>query len=63
MTYPRPDFERNPLHWESLNGQWDFLFDDGDSGLNENWQRKGLPQKVNVETSANRKETGQNDSV
>ncbi|KAF5664533.1 hypothetical protein FDENT_12845 [Fusarium denticulatum] len=63
MTYPRPDFERNPLRWESLNGQWDFLFDDGDSGLNENWQRKGLPEKVNFDTSTNRKETGQNDSV
>ncbi|KAM0222946.1 hypothetical protein ACHAQD_003676 [Fusarium lateritium] len=63
MTYPRPDFERNPLRWESLNGQWDFLFDDGDAGLAENWQRTGLPEKVNVTTTTNRKETGQSDSV
>ncbi|KAJ3518467.1 hypothetical protein NM208_g14503 [Fusarium decemcellulare] len=54
MTYPRPDFERNPLRWETLNGQWDFLFDDGDAGLSENWQRSGLPEKATVFTSSTR---------
>lgn len=28
--YPRPDFQR--ACWESLNGEWAFDFDDGDSG-------------------------------
>ncbi|KAF4984095.1 hypothetical protein FZEAL_634 [Fusarium zealandicum] len=64
MTYPRPDFERSPLRWETLNGQWDFLFDDGDAGLSENWQRSGLPEKVNVNTTAARNEaSSESDSV
>ena len=45
-TYPRPDFERSNLLWTSLNGSWDFLFDDEDTGLDEQWQSKGLPQQV-----------------
>ncbi|CAF3618135.1 hypothetical protein SNK03_002807 [Fusarium graminearum] len=63
MTYPRPDFERNPLRWESLNGQWDFLFDDGDAGLSENWQRSGLPEEVKVTTSTTSRKEGGQDSV
>ncbi|KAF4469307.1 glycoside hydrolase family 2 [Fusarium albosuccineum] len=64
MTYPRPDFERNPLRWETLNGQWDFLFDDGDAGLSENWQRSGLPEKATVFTSSTRTEaSAESDSV
>ncbi|KAF2143944.1 glycoside hydrolase family 2 protein [Aplosporella prunicola CBS 121167] len=47
-TYPRPDFERTSLRWKSLNGPWDFLFDDDDSGLYERWQLKGLPSQVLV---------------
>ena len=46
--YPRPDFERNPLRWESLNGPWDFIFDDDDVGLLERWQLTGLPAQVEV---------------
>ena len=52
--YPRPDFERHPLRWESLNGPWDFLFDDDDVGLVRGWQQAGLPEKVEVTTSATR---------
>ncbi|OJJ43920.1 hypothetical protein ASPZODRAFT_153910 [Penicilliopsis zonata CBS 506.65] len=44
MEYPRPDFQRTPLKWASLNGPWDFLFDDSDSGLSS-WPRHGLPDK------------------
>ncbi|KAJ4207519.1 hypothetical protein NW767_002772 [Fusarium falciforme] len=63
-SYPRPDFERNPLRWETLNGQWDFLFDDADTGLAENWQRTGLPEKVSVTTSNTREgASAESDSV
>ncbi|KAF2020422.1 glycoside hydrolase family 2 protein [Aaosphaeria arxii CBS 175.79] len=47
-TYPRPDFERSGLNWKSLNGPWDFLFDDEDAGLLSNWHRNGLPERVEV---------------
>ncbi|KAK7431643.1 hypothetical protein QQZ08_001861 [Neonectria magnoliae] len=50
--YPRPDFQRDPLQWESLNGPWDFLFDDDDAGLAARWHRSGLPDKVAVASSA-----------
>ncbi|EOD48097.1 putative glycoside hydrolase family 2 protein [Neofusicoccum parvum UCRNP2] len=48
QAYPRPDFERADLHWRSLNGPWDFLFDDDDVGLSERWQLQGLPDQVVV---------------
>ncbi|KPM39008.1 hypothetical protein AK830_g7552 [Neonectria ditissima] len=50
--YPRPDFQRNPLQWASLNGPWDFLFDDDDAGLAARWHRTGLPAAVSVATPA-----------
>lgn len=46
--YPRPDFERANLLWKSLNGAWDFLFDDDDAGLSERWQLNGLPEQAVV---------------
>lgn len=46
--YPRPDFARAELHWRTLNGQWNFLFDDADLGLDEFWQQKGLPAQASV---------------
>ncbi|KAF2096774.1 glycoside hydrolase family 2 multidomain protein [Rhizodiscina lignyota] len=45
-VYPRPDFERPQLNWTLLNGPWDFLFDDEDVGLDENWHQEGLPDSV-----------------
>src|SRR5689334_6558337 len=36
--FPEPQFERSS--WLSLNGTWDFSFDDQDRGLNENWQKR-----------------------
>ena len=33
--HPRPDFMR--ADWTTLNGQWEFEFDDGDVGLRERW--------------------------
>jgi beta-galactosidase/beta-glucuronidase len=33
--YPQPQFERE--QWMTLNGPWEFEFDDNDVGLTENW--------------------------
>jgi beta-galactosidase/beta-glucuronidase len=40
--FPRPDMERRL--WMSLNGEWDFAFDDSDSGLAARWYASGLPE-------------------
>lgn len=50
--YPRPDFERTPLQWQSLNGPWDFLFDDDDVGLSRRWAQLGIPDHVSREAAA-----------
>ncbi|MEK4186946.1 glycoside hydrolase family 2 protein [Paenibacillus sp. FSL L8-0494] len=45
--YPRPQFARKD--WLSLNGEWDFTFDDEDVGEEEQWYRadvKGLFSRV-----------------
>jgi beta-galactosidase/beta-glucuronidase len=41
-TYPRPDFQRTPLNWSSLDGPWTFTFDDTDSGKAEKWHKASL---------------------
>src|SRR5688572_22380797 len=33
--FPQPQFER--ADWQTLNGQWQFEFDDKNTGLDENW--------------------------
>ncbi len=33
--YPQPQFQRE--QWMSLNGRWEFEFDDADAGLAGNW--------------------------
>ena len=33
--YPQPQFER--ADWQTLNGPWQFEFDDTNAGLDENW--------------------------
>lgn len=40
--YPRPDFRRPSLRWESLNGPWDIVFDDTDTGLDDHWQLSSI---------------------
>lgn len=35
--HPRPDFVR--ADWQTLNGRWEFEFDDADRGLAERWYR------------------------
>ncbi|KAE8147551.1 glycoside hydrolase superfamily [Aspergillus avenaceus] len=42
-SYPRPDFQRPALNWTSLDGSWDFTFDDGDNGQSQRWQHQGIP--------------------
>lgn len=41
--YPRPDFQRTNLCWQSLDGVWDFLFDDRNEGVHQGWHTHGLP--------------------
>ncbi|KAF3766623.1 family 2 glycoside hydrolase [Cryphonectria parasitica EP155] len=45
-SYPRPDFQRPGLNWASLNGPWDFFFDDKDEGLSENWHLSSPPASL-----------------
>ena len=33
--YPQPQFQRE--HWLSLNGAWEFEFDDANAGLDADW--------------------------
>lgn len=44
QSYPRPDFSRSSLNWTSLNGPWNFYFDDKDIGLSESWQLNSPPK-------------------
>jgi beta-galactosidase/beta-glucuronidase len=43
--YPRPDWLRPRLKWESLNGPWKFAFDDEDAGVEAEWQYDGIPEE------------------
>ncbi|KAF9739482.1 Beta-glucuronidase 1 [Paraphaeosphaeria minitans] len=49
QQYPRPDWQRPSLSWQSLNGPWSFLFDDNDVGQAQGWQLSGLPSEVSVD--------------
>ncbi|KAH7324953.1 glycoside hydrolase family 2 protein [Stachybotrys elegans] len=60
-SYPRPDFERTALRWESLNGPWDFLFDDEDVGLSQQWQKSGLPSSAATTAPAEADAAGNSD--
>lgn len=45
---PQPQFARP--EWQTLNGEWEFEFDDANAGLRENWAatKKALPRKIIV---------------
>jgi hypothetical protein len=60
--YPRPDFERSELSWKSLNGIWDFLFDDEDVGLISRWHLHGLPNEAIVQNAENTEELAKKES-
>ncbi|CAI6088638.1 unnamed protein product [Clonostachys chloroleuca] len=62
--YPRPDFERSHIRWQSLNGPWDFIFDDDDSGLSKLWQQSGLPNETSASiTPSPQGNTKESDSI
>ena len=45
--HPRPDFARE--HWQSLNGVWQFAFDDENRGVREHWEcADALPLEIDV---------------
>jgi beta-galactosidase/beta-glucuronidase len=46
VEVPRPDFVRRT--WMSLEGLWDFSFDDNDIGLSRKWFLNGLPEPVKI---------------
>lgn len=46
QEYPRPDFIRDD--WLSLNGSWDFNFDDNDLGIQDEWYRHGFPSPQTI---------------
>lgn len=45
--HPRPDFFR-PV-WQTLNGTWQFAFDEGNKGLSEGWQAPGVALPLSIE--------------
>lgn len=45
-AHPRPGFVREA--WHSLDGQWDFAFDDDNVGLKEGWYRKTTPFPMSI---------------
>lgn len=49
--YPRPDFVRESLCWQSLDGPWSFIFDDNDIGLSEGWHLNGIPNETTISAS------------
>ncbi len=53
MTLPRPDYPRPQFvrdGWESLNGEWEFAFDDANVGLSAKWQKgeTALDRRIQV---------------
>jgi beta-galactosidase/beta-glucuronidase len=62
VEYPRPDFKR-PL-WQTLNGIWDFAFDDAGTGEAQRWQGGdiSLPLKINVPFPYQSKDSDINDN-
>ncbi|KAF2259207.1 glycoside hydrolase [Lojkania enalia] len=57
-NYPRPDFQRSNLQWQSLNGPWDFIFDDEDIGLKAFWHQNGLPDQVQLQQDTTQRAQG-----
>jgi beta-galactosidase/beta-glucuronidase len=45
--YPRPQFVRDKGSWESLNGPWNFAFDDSCEGVRKSWF-KTFPQGLKI---------------
>ncbi|MDR1128687.1 MAG: glycoside hydrolase family 2 [Treponema sp.] len=45
--YPRPQFVRDKDSWESLNGSWNFAFDDAGEGIHKEWFNT-FPQGLSI---------------
>ncbi len=60
--YPQPQFQRE--HWVSLNGQWEFEFDDRNQGLAEDWPAaaKNLTRQITVPFCFESKRSGIGDT-
>lgn len=60
--YPRPQLVRK--EWLSLNGEWDFAFDDKNIGLKEKWfqNENTFDRKINVPFAYQTKLSGINDT-
>lgn len=46
MHYPNPMFVRD--RWLSLNGRWEFEFDDANKGLKDSWVHRQLAMRIDV---------------
>ncbi|MFP7300082.1 glycoside hydrolase family 2 protein [Neobacillus niacini] len=59
--YPRPQLVRK--EWLNLNGEWDFAFDDENTGVKEKWfqTESAFNQKINVPFAYQTKLSGIND--
>ena len=44
--HPKPQFERES--WKNLNGEWDFSFDDGRSGLSRGMNKAGAAYEKKI---------------
>ncbi|MEZ5355389.1 MAG: glycoside hydrolase family 2 TIM barrel-domain containing protein [Bryobacteraceae bacterium] len=60
--YPEPRFER-PL-WQSLNGSWEFDFDNENRGVEQGWPsgKKSLPRRIAVPFCPESKQSGIGDT-
>lgn len=60
--YPRPQLQRK--EWKSLNGEWNFAFDDQNIGMKEQWYHNAaaLTKKINVPFAYQTELSGINDS-
>lgn len=61
--YPRPQQQRK--NWFTLNGEWEFCFDDADIGLKEGYAlgNKAFDKKINVPFAYQCKESGIGDET
>lgn len=61
--YPQPQFERE--QWMTLNGPWEFEFDDANAGLNQKWQEgaKTFTKKITVPYAFESKLSGIGDTT
>lgn len=60
VNYPRPTLVRK--EWMTLDGEWQFAFDDGNRGLGEKWHLQELPLRINVPFCYQSKKSGIGDT-